>query len=214
MCPDTQLLSIYIDEELPSPWKEKLETHLSECSSCREKFNKFKLIDKSTGSEQRIIDEAKDRVWQNLQSRQTFRPRIVKGNSSSENISIWQRRFSIPIPAAAAAAIIILLAALLMFRGGNQINNNGLASQNDPYHRAGFLIAAEEEEFPGIIPTSDINSVLQYLNSDSSEIIILKLPESKSFSRTGEPAILRAADYMQNEELKERKGRRSSGRQQ
>lgn len=214
MCPDVQILSVYIDEELPSPWKEKLETHLSECSSCREKLNKFKLIDKQSDSEQCMIDEAKDRVWQNLQSRRTFQPRVIKGNSSTDNISIWQKRLSIPIPAAAAAAIIIMLAALLMFRGnGQQITNNGLANQIDPYQRAGFLIATEEEEIPGIIPTSDINSVLQYLNSDSSEIIILKLPESKSFSRTGEPAILRAADYQQNEDLK---GRRSGspGRQQ
>jgi len=42
MCPEPQLISIYLDNELPSPWKEKLESHLAECSSCREKLDGFK----------------------------------------------------------------------------------------------------------------------------------------------------------------------------
>ena len=199
MCPDVQLLSIYKDEELPSPWKEKLETHLSECPECREKLNKFKLIEKPAASELHAIDEAKDRIWKNLQSRRSFQPRVGSGGSSSDS-SIWRRKLSIPFPAAAAAAVILTLITVMWLRSG-QINNSGLAKQADPYERTGFLISAEEEEIPGIMQVADINSVIQYLNSDSSDIIILRLPESKNFSRTGEPAILRAADFQQNENI-------------
>ena len=194
MCPDVQLLSIYKDDELPSPWKEKLESHLNECSDCREKLSAFnKFIEKPADSEQAIMEAAKDRVWQNLQSRRRFQPRAVNAGNSSR---IWQRRGSIPLPAAAAAAIIIALVTVMWLRSG-QISNNGLA--NDPYGRAGFLIAADEEEIPGIMPAAGISGVLQYLNTDSADIIILQLPESKSFSRTGEPAILRAADYNEDQ---------------
>jgi len=201
MCPDVQLLSIYMDEELPSPWKEKMESHLNECSECREKLDKFKLIEKPAEEEQKMIDEAKDRVWQNLQSNRRFQPRIVNANTGSSS-RIWQRRLSIPLPAAAAAAVVIALVTMMLFRGGNQVNNNGLAVQQaDLYEKTGFLIAAEEEVIPGIMPVADIDGVLQYLNSDGAEIIILRLPESTSFSRTGEPAILRAADYQQNTNL-------------
>ena len=34
-CPDTNLYSAYVDGEVPSPWKEKLEAHLASCESCR-----------------------------------------------------------------------------------------------------------------------------------------------------------------------------------
>ena len=47
-----------------------------------------------------------------------------------------------------------------------------------------------------IVPITDLNGVLQYLgNDDSPDIMIIRLPESRSFMSSGEPAIIRAADY-------------------
>jgi hypothetical protein len=58
----------------------------------------------------------------------------------------------------------------------------------------GALAAAIEMQ--AIIPASDMNGVLQYLgNTDTADIVIIRLPESKSFMSFGEPAIIRAADY-------------------
>jgi len=199
MCPDVQILSIYRDEELPSPWKEKLESHLNECSCCRKKLDAFgKLTEKPASDEQEIIESVKNRVWRNLQSRKQFQPRIVKNDNSSNSSRIWQKKLSIPLPAAAAAAVIITLITVMWLRGGEN-NNSGFAQQQNPYDRTGFMLAAEDDDIPGIMPVSDINGVLQYLDSSGSEIIILRLPENKSFSRTGEPAILRAADFQQSE---------------
>jgi hypothetical protein len=49
---------------------------------------------------------------------------------------------------------------------------------------------------PGIVPTAGINEVLQYLgNRDPGDILIIRLPESRSFTSPGEPAIIKAADY-------------------
>jgi len=186
MCPDQQILSVYIDEELPSPWKEKLEHHLTECSACRERVESFlhfrELLKKDTTIKQEVI---KEKVWQKLASRQGIR----------HHKRIWQRRLSIPLPAAAAAVLIIAFMTVMWFRGG-QINNNGMASQQaDPYTNANFFLAAEDEVMHGTIPLEDINSVLQYLTSESIDTIIFNLPESRNFYRTGEPAIVRAADY-------------------
>jgi hypothetical protein len=49
---------------------------------------------------------------------------------------------------------------------------------------------------PGIVPTTNLNEVLQYLgNRDPGDILIIRLPESRSFTSSGEPAIIKAADY-------------------
>jgi hypothetical protein len=47
-----------------------------------------------------------------------------------------------------------------------------------------------------IVPAADLNGIWQYLgDDDSADIVIIRLPESRSFTSFGEPAIMRAADY-------------------
>ncbi|MCL2266901.1 MAG: hypothetical protein FWC17_03945 [Treponema sp.] len=203
MCPDKQILSIYLDEELPSPWKEKLEAHMADCPVCAEKYEKLRqlrrilkkdmtsggisaLSDSGTCTEQEIND-AKNRVWQRLASggnRQRIRP----------NSRLWQRRLSIPLPAAAAAAVIIVLVAVITLQG-TRISNNAMMAQTDS--GAGFsgFSAAADYEIPEFLQVADINDILKTLSSDGSDVIILTLPESQNFYRTGEPGIIRAADY-------------------
>jgi len=203
MCPDPQILSIYIDGELPSPWKEKIEAHLIKCPLCREKHESFnqlhELFKKDTSVNrkyvERIIDEpaeertytqeemqeAKDRIWNNIEAKRNTRS------------NIWRRRLSISLPAAAAAAVIFALVTILWIRG-ETIFQTGIAGRQPEANQKVNIISAEDE-IPNIIPAADINGVLQYLASDGADIIILRLPESSNFSRTGEPAVLRAADY-------------------
>jgi hypothetical protein len=206
MCPDPQLLSIYMDGELPSPWKEKMEAHLAECSVCKGNYDNFKKLQEHfkkdnhqwrtivelaerdpqepLPTEHELMERAKEKVWRNLESRQRF-----------HRFNVWKRRLSIPIPVAAAAGVIIALLAVVMLRGNpfsGSFNNNNMANQNaEPVN---FFLAAEDD-IPDIAPVSDLNGILQYLGAGDSNVIILQLPESKNFSRTGEPAIIRAADY-------------------
>jgi hypothetical protein len=215
MCPEQQIISIYVDGELPSPWKEKLENHMKECSSCKEKLDSFKQIqglfkldnqtnDNVAASEDAFIQEAKERVWKKLESQSSryFRSSRIfeQRNQHNRNYSVWKRRLSITIPAAAAAAIVIALVTILFVRGnpGSINSNNGFA--NIPIEiyddRPTNLILAAEEHIPDVIPTSDISSILQYLGIDNPEIIIINLPETRNFSRYGEPAIIRAADHL------------------
>jgi hypothetical protein len=227
MCPDPQLISIYTDGELPSPWKEKMESHLTECSACREKFENFKhlqelfkkdtrqrrTIVKRNGSEDGLssqsnaevsVDEAMkssmERVWRNLESRQHFRSdKLVRRSAQIRSYNMLRRRISIPVPVAAAAAVVIALVTALWVRGGSSVNNNGFTNipsiPVESTERTSNFILASEQEMPDVIPTADISGVLQYLGSDHrSDIIILQLPEGSNFLRSGEPAIIRAAD--------------------
>jgi len=210
MCPEPQLLSVYTDGELPSPWKEKLEAHLEECSECREKLKKFLYMqelfketsqkqiyaekteagghEKPVLSERELMEEAKEKIWQKLESRRNFR-RIGQVN----RYNMWKRKITLPIPAAAAAAVVIALLTIIWLRGNPSSKNNGYTQQIASQTGAGYQLAAQEE-IPEVIPSSDLNSVLQYLGVDRSEVIILQLPENRNFSRSGDPIIM-SADY-------------------
>jgi len=190
MCPDHQLISTYLDGEMPSPWKEKLEEHLTKCSACKAKFDNYTLLRRlyleETNEKQQEI-AAQSRVWRGLTSRRRVKPAA----------GLWQRRVSIPLPAAAAAAVIILLIAVIWIRGNQTTNNSIAASQPQAADLAGFSFAADDE-IPVILPDTDFNSLLQFFYSDGTETTIIRLPESRNFYRTGEPGAIKAADYQRN----------------
>jgi len=220
MCPDPQILSIYLDGELPSPWKEKMEAHLAVCPKCKEKLADYKhmhelfrkgadntpveqrrTIVETNGSEAigsaevELLENSKERVWKKLSTKQRYSPAgFVRKSGNIRSYSVWQRRLSIPLPVAAAAALFVIFGAAILpnlLRVNNQAN---------PMEFTNLTLSTYEENIP-IIPfdmdyIQDMNSVLQYLDASGADnIIILQLPDSKNFSRTGEPEIIRAADY-------------------
>jgi len=189
MCPEQQLISIYHDGELPSPWKEKMQNHFSQCSSCKEKLENFERLQKLFVSDN-TPSQAKERVWEKIEARQNCFIKQSGFQSYRPNYNMWQRRISIPLPAAAAAAVIIILLAVFWLRLSGPL-------QIDGADRANFILASEIEEMPGIIPAADMNGVFQYLTpaGNGANIIILQLPENQSFFRAGEPEIVRAADF-------------------
>jgi anti-sigma factor RsiW len=185
-CPDHQLLSVYFDGELPSPWKEKMESHIAGCLQCARRLESYRNLSPvaAAGGAASVggtsIDAARERVWRKLE------PRV---NGATHTPPAWRRRISVPLPAAAAAVLLVALAFVLAVRIMGTADNAGIA--------AGMTFAAEAElDMPGVVPVSNMEDVLQYLgNRDDGEIIILRLPESRSFVNYGEPAIIRAADY-------------------
>jgi hypothetical protein len=179
MCPDRQLLSVYFDGEMPSPWKEKMDAHIAGCPHCAGRLKAYRCITmKGAAGEPAAIEAAQGRLWQKLELRSATPPPVPSS-------VIWRRRISIPLPAAAAVLLLVALAFLFTLR------------VNTPTEAAEMTLAAEAEfDAPGIIPITDMEDVLQYLGSrDNGELIILRLPESRSFVNYGEPAIIRAADY-------------------
>jgi len=182
-CPDRQLLSVYFDNEMDSPWKEKMEAHIAGCADCAKQLAAYKKISLSlapTGDE--LLGESQQRVLQKLETNGHY---SGYGNRPAWGPPIWKRRVSIPIPAAAAVVFIfIALASFLAIRTPGRMEIPNMA------------ITAETEILPDIIPFSGMESVLQYLGStDTRDILILRLPESRNFASYGEPTIIKAADY-------------------
>ena len=191
VCPDRQLVSVYLDGELPSPWKEKMESHIAGCPACTRRLEAYRRVSlgKAAAAEPGTgLEPARERVWQKLEAAlgTDVSPKPVRPPALP---AVWRRNVSIPLPAvAAAAAAIVLLVALAFLLVVRATNTEGMS---------GMTFASDAElDTPGIIPVADMEDVLQYLGSrDNGEIIILRLPESRNFVNYGEPAIVRAADY-------------------
>ena len=168
MCRDPQMLSLYYDGELTSPWKEKLEAHLAECAPCRNHLEQFRLLSDGSG-DLAELSACRERVWRRLNTPAEF-PAPARA---------W--RVMVPLPAAVAVAVLILAFGVFFVRSPRQ------ASPAD----SSLAYSALET----IAPVSDLSGILQYLGDDSPDIVIIRLPESRSFMSSGEPAIIRAADY-------------------
>ncbi|GHV82085.1 hypothetical protein AGMMS49991_06430 [Spirochaetia bacterium] len=195
MCPDRQILSVYFDGELPSPWKEQLESHLHSCPQCRADFEQIRRISAFiTGNETAgsaaltsVTAAAQERVWQNLANRGKAPESGRPDRSPGRRERLWSRSVRIPLPAAvAAAALLIITFTLAVF------NFTGRSGQEQD----SAMAAGMNLDLQGILPVSDMNGVLQYLgNEDTGDIMIIRLPESKSFMSAGQPTIIKAADY-------------------
>jgi hypothetical protein len=189
MCPEHQILSVYLDGELPPPWKEKLENHLGRCAPCRERLESYRNMSRALGAgdpagEDRetaalgtVLEQAKERVWLKLQA--------PAETAASRGPGLWSRSVSVPFPLAAAAALLVIALGLFAFR---QFFFTVPAQD-------GLMAGGVDIDLHDIVPVSDMSGVLQYLGSqDAGDIVILRLPESRNFMSSGEPRIIRAAE--------------------
>ena len=187
MCPDHQVMSVYFDGELDSPWKEKFERHLAECPSCRKHLESYRItrlcLKEASLVNANPTDEAvmgaMERVWE--QTGYVIRPQ--HSNVRRQIRRFWSGSLTIPVPVAAAAGLImaIAFAAIIGFRQPVKVA--------EPPQLAGM-------EMQEMIPASvDMASFFQYLSTDNSaDMVIIRLPET-TFRNVGEPQMLRAADY-------------------
>jgi len=195
MCPDRQIISLYFDKELPSPWKEKMAAHMGTCPLCQAALAGYQNIGKYIGKPD---DEAaaaaqvrvQDRVWKKIsESRDGLghaEKTIYRQPGSAK--WLWNRRITLPVPAAAAAlAVFVAFFALLGVRSPNQpLPQTPVAAMN---MSIGFDDYA-------LVPIHDINDVIRYLSiQDNADFMVIRLPEHRSFSRAGQPALINAVDY-------------------
>lgn len=181
MCPDRQLLSVYFDGELPSPWKEKLETHLEACAACSARLRAYRggsSTLRAGAPSPEAVEAARGRAWRSVAAVDRL-PRSVRGPVL--------RPLAVPVPAAAAALLAVAVGSALV--GGPVVAALG--------GNGGKAVARIDTEMTEALPVADMGGVMRYLESQESpaDIVIIRLPEAKSFSSFGEPTLVRAADY-------------------
>ncbi len=181
MCPDRDLLSAYADSEIPSPWKEKLERHLASCPDCAGRVQGFRTLSSLLVSPMDIDTEAaKARTWKSLSAR--IGP--FSTPQAAHRQRLWEKSLVVPWPAAAAALILFVFIAAFVIMPGRQADPGTIASINSTS--------------PQAVPVSDVTGMLKSIGSQDSgaDIIIIRLPEAANFDVSGEPTLVRAADYI------------------
>lgn len=176
MCPDRQMISLHVDGELPSPWKEKLEAHLSACPDCGAVASGYRdLSVRLAAAPEGGMEDARARVWASVS-----RFSVVERAPSP-----WKRRLSLPLPAAVAA---VLAVAVLAAGGVGVAVGSG---------RRDAIAVVEPAPKASAVPVSDVGTVLRYLESQDSsgDILIIRLPDNSSFGYGGQPSFVKAADY-------------------
>ena len=107
-CPEQDLLSVYIDEELPKTYEAKLQEHLESCSKCKAHFEQLKALHSAFNQDRETIsfsDEELDESFLRLKTKMNYKM-VTKNNTSPfTNFSKW----IMPVVAAAAVFVAVIL---------------------------------------------------------------------------------------------------------
>jgi len=119
MCPDKTLLTAYVDDEVPSPWKERIEMHLEQCAQCRERVAQCRALKAALHAADAVdevqLQEVAQRIHGLLDNRLVNLSRTSHRNATLEKFlekyprlaMFGSRRISVPMP--------VLIASLLLF---------------------------------------------------------------------------------------------------
>lgn len=127
MCPDETLLTAYVDDEVPSPWKERIEMHLEQCGRCRDRVAQYRALKAALQAADAIDDaqlqEAAQRIQVSLDDRLVNLSRAPRRNAALEkflerypHLAMFNsRRISVPLPVLAASLLLFVFFAGLAF---------------------------------------------------------------------------------------------------
>jgi anti-sigma factor RsiW len=189
MCPDRDLVSAYVDGEVPSPWRERLEEHLASCSGCAALAAGYRALGESLRAaapdESAALARGRERLEALLGGMAPARadpPSLRRGAEGAFSGAAWRRSVRLPLPLAAAAALIVLVLG-----GATTV----LALK--PHAGASIqAVASGELASPQAQPAS-MDELLRYLNSSDGQVTLtINLPTGTTFGSAGKPVIMRA----------------------
>jgi hypothetical protein len=216
-CPDSQLLSVYHDDELPSPWKEKMESHLASCESCRQHLEGYQKLSTVLADDVKAerIAEAQARVWSKFQA--GFAAGSVAGAGASAGVPPSFKfasrrgatvsrgsmpRLSLPVPVAAAAAVVVVVSLGLAFASRSGFSASASSPVSSGKLTASRLGLPVTDQMQAATISKDtlsfpnMTDVLQYMSAGSSgSMAVIQLPQDQTFNSLGNPSLIRAADY-------------------
>ncbi len=202
MCPNADLYSAWLDNEVPSPWKEKLEQHLNSCPECASRVSKFKSISARLTQNQPapLGTERLEASFERLMQKRAvllFRKSEPAGSSFSNWFST-SVRLPVPVLAAALFAAVFIPSFFAVRAQQNAANIPSLYSQAvQPYATivSGSPIYSPDLPYSAIsrqITTQDDRQIFRLVQIaeqfaanekvfQDSDIIIIKLPTPKGF---------------------------------
>jgi anti-sigma factor RsiW len=194
MCPDRDLISAYIDGEVPSPWRERLEEHIAACSDCAALAASYSALGERlrapTGAaESAALARGRERLDALLADipEPAFRQRAVGTDlKRPSSWAAWRRSITLPLPLAAAAALIVILL------GGATTMLALKPDKGTP-----IQAVASGELAPQLAQPASMDELLRYLNSSDGQVTLtINLPTGTTFGSAGKPVIMRSGQVL------------------
>jgi len=125
-CPENDLLSVYVDKELPAEFVKEFEDHIASCEKCKLKvqnMQKLHSVLKSDSESLHLDDVFLNQSFERLQSRMRYQKVVSQIKEDSTKPLIMKI-----IPAAAAAAVfaVMLFVPLQLSASKNTQSSNSL----------------------------------------------------------------------------------------
>jgi anti-sigma factor RsiW len=182
MCPDRDLISAYVDGEVPSPWRERLEEHLGGCQACSALVSGYAHLGERLRAEL-VCNEA-----ESLSRGRSRLDALLEGRPAPIADSWKARRHfvSLPLPFAAAAAVfVLLLCATTTFLALKP--NRGTSIQT--VASGEFSPLSQEVK----AQPASMDELLRYLDARDGQVTLtIKLPSGTTFGSAGKPVIMRS----------------------
>ncbi|MDC7235928.1 MAG: zf-HC2 domain-containing protein [Spirochaetales bacterium] len=182
MCPDSKLLSAYFDGEVASPWKEKIESHLAECSQCKD------IVDGYAAQKSFLQSEEVPEFNSSLAEVQML---IRHRNNVQSERTPFFRTPAIPMAAAAAAVMAFFFGFLMA----------GSTGPSASYTDIPLAISEGWSIPPGdlVIPGEDLEAMLSMIEQNSGILFSgetsMELPVNLNLAQLGESTLIRTASY-------------------
>lgn len=195
MCPDPSLISAFVDDEVPSPWKERLAAHVAACPACEKRVRGYAglrqvLVALPAGGagedEAAILARIENRLGARLGQRLEAPSSLPKAETpvrAAKTSPLWHRSLRLPLPlAAAAAALMVFLAGL------------AAAGYIRPIRPVVQSLAAAQIAPTAAQPAS-MEALIHYLETQDAKVnLTIELPSGDTLSSSGKPLVVRAAD--------------------
>ena len=179
MCPDSEILSAYLDGEIASPLDRAIENHVAACPRCAAVLAGLRAT-------RRVLRDEPAEEWKAPMER--VRQRILGQTvAMTRRIPIWRRQVSVPAPLAvlAAALLVTLGVAVAML----------FARSNVGYVRI-TKAPAGGTEYQFAIPYDKVESLLKSVGGSEANIeSVMTLPKNVKLVPVSEPRMGKATEF-------------------
>jgi len=201
MCPDRDLVSAYIDGEVPSPWRERLEEHIAACAGCAALAAGYSALGARLRAEEAGEAAVLARGRERLEALLVDIPEAGDSGHALARVpkralsrAAWRHSVSLPLPLAAAAALLVLLL-------GGATTMLALKPSKGPSIQA----VASGELSPKQAQPASMDELLRYLNSSDGQVTLtINLPTGTTFGSAGKPVIMRSGQAIRGTTVGER----------
>ena len=179
-CPNPDLLSAFFDGEVQSPWSERIQQHIGECTHCRRALQKLESLQGVLrADEEPSFQEAQRRTRERLSSIRPARRRRAR--------RFWRTRIVVPLPAMAAMLLVLLGMGTILLLFATRPNFPFMSIRRQPSGITEVQVAA---------PIEDLEQLLKSLDQEpGNQQIVITLPDDTEFLQFGEPEMVRAEEY-------------------